>query len=409
MKHIPTLRLLALTSLGALLAAPAFADDSYFFGGLSAGTARGKLQPEDLTAKQLPPGTTSSLTTNDGRATTYSIFGGYQANRYLGFEAGFIELGKFKSSAVTANDGTNVANPAGTGTLEGEQHFKGVNFDVVGTLPFTEKFSGLGRIGAVFMRNRSTYSGSNFTPNDSSPNSRSTNYKAGVGLQYEINPSILARAEYTRYRVEETPGNHGSVHTMTVGLVFPFGRQPKEMKAAAIAPYVAPAPEPVVVAPTPAPVVAQAPPPAPEPMVAPLPPPAAAVVAPERRRVSYSAESMFVFDKSEVQPEGKAALDTFTGELKGTQFDAITVEGHTDRLGTTEYNQKLSVERAEAVKAYLVSPGGVDPAKITAVGKSESDPVTKPEDCKGNKATAKLKACLQPDRRVEIEVTGTKR
>jgi len=145
------------------------------------------------------------------------------------------------------------------------------------------------------------------------------------------------------------------------------------------------------------------------------PPPVVVVVAappapviPPRTRVTYSAESMFGFDKSTVQPEGMAALDTFSKELQGTRFDKVSVEGYTDRLGSTEYNQKLSMERAEAVKAYLVSKGGVDAAKVTATGMSEGNPITKPEDCKGNKATAKLRACLQPDRRVEIEVTGTK-
>jgi OmpA-OmpF porin, OOP family len=59
------------------------------------------------------------------------------------------------------------------------------------------------------------------------------------------------------------------------------------------------------------------------------------------------------------------------------------------------------------VKAYLVSAGHVDAAKISTVGKSESVPVTKPEDCKGSKPSPKLIACLQPDRRVEIEVAGT--
>ena len=85
----------------------------------------------------------------------------------------------------------------------------------------------------------------------------------------------------------------------------------------------------------------------------------------------------------------------------------ITVEGHTDRLGSVAYNQKLSVQRAEAVKSYLVTAGGVDPAKVSAVGKGKSQPVTGPNVCQGQKRTDKLIACLQPDRRVEVEVTGT--
>jgi OOP family OmpA-OmpF porin len=122
--------------------------------------------------------------------------------------------------------------------------------------------------------------------------------------------------------------------------------------------------------------------------------------------VSFSADSLFDFDASAVTPEGKVALDTFAKELQGAQFDTISVEGHTDRLGSTAYNQTLSQQRADAVKAYLVGTDGLDAAKIAAVGKSESAPVTKAGDCKGNTPNAKLITCLQPDRRVEVEVTG---
>jgi phosphoribosylformylglycinamidine (FGAM) synthase-like enzyme len=91
-------------------------------------------------------------------------------------------------------------------------------------------------------------------------------------------------------------------------------------------------------------------------------------------------------------------------ELKGTDFQLIMVEGHTDRLGSSEYNQTLSQERAEAVKNYLVNTGGIAANKISAVGKSESMPVTRPEDCKGQGKSAALISCLKADRRVEVEV-----
>ena len=84
----------------------------------------------------------------------------------------------------------------------------------------------------------------------------------------------------------------------------------------------------------------------------------------------------------------------------------ISVEGNTDRLGSENYNQKLSEERADAVKAYLTTSAGIDPRKISSTGRGETNPVTQPRDCKGNKPTAALIACLQPDRRVDVEVTG---
>ncbi|MDE2276727.1 MAG: OmpA family protein, partial [Burkholderiales bacterium] len=156
------------------------------------------------------------------------------------------------------------------------------------------------------------------------------------------------------------------------------------------APAPEPAPEPAPVAVVPAPV---APP-------APLPVPI--------RRVAFSADSLFAFDRAEVQPAGRQALDSFARELDGTRYDVIQVEGYTDRLGPAAYNQALSTRRAEAVKAYLVGPGGIDAGKVSAVGRGASSPVTKPGDCQGVKARAKLIACLQPDRRVEVEVSGTR-
>jgi OOP family OmpA-OmpF porin len=149
-------------------------------------------------------------------------------------------------------------------------------------------------------------------------------------------------------------------------------------------------------------VVVQAPPPV---EVVPV---AKAVVVPERRRVSFSAESLFGFDRSDIAPAGKAALDTFASDLRGTRFEVITVEGHTDRLGTAAYNQKLSARRAEAVRSYLVSVGGFDSSKVNAVGMGETHPMTAINACKGNKATPALIACLHPDRRVDVEVTGTR-
>jgi OOP family OmpA-OmpF porin len=123
--------------------------------------------------------------------------------------------------------------------------------------------------------------------------------------------------------------------------------------------------------------------------------------------VSFSADSLFDFAKDVVKPAGQQALDSFAAELKGSQFGTITVTGYTDRLGSHDYNVKLSQRRAEAVKAYLVEKDGIPADKVTAEGADGSNPVTKPDDCKGNRQTPALIACLQPDRRVEVEVNGT--
>jgi OOP family OmpA-OmpF porin len=125
-------------------------------------------------------------------------------------------------------------------------------------------------------------------------------------------------------------------------------------------------------------------------------------------RVTLSADSLFDFDKSVVKPAGTQALDKLAADLRGIRYDSIQVTGHTDRLGKHDYNMKLSERRAQAVSAYLVQSGGIPAGKISARGVDGANPVTKPGDCKGSKPTPALKACLQPDRRVEVEVTGTR-
>lgn len=147
---------------------------------------------------------------------------------------------------------------------------------------------------------------------------------------------------------------------------------------------------------------------APAPRVAVVTPPptkpAPARMAPQS--INFSAEALFAFDQSVLKSEGKATLDDFARQLSGAQYEAIFVTGHTDRFGSKEYNQKLSQRRANAVKDYLVSKD-VLANRINAEGKGETQPVTLAGDCKGAKSV-KVIACLQPDRRVNVAVTGTK-
>ena len=99
-------------------------------------------------------------------------------------------------------------------------------------------------------------------------------------------------------------------------------------------------------------------------------------------------------------------LDDLVTMLQGATYEVILAIGHTDRIGSAAYNQKLSLRRAEAVKQYLVSKG-IAANRVYAEGKGKSQPVTKPGDCNSKKGEA-LVGCLQPDRRVDVEVTATK-
>lgn len=143
--------------------------------------------------------------------------------------------------------------------------------------------------------------------------------------------------------------------------------------------------------------------PAPAPKVEAPPPP-----VPASQRFTLSADALFDFDKTALKPEGIRKLDELADALRGKQHDTIVATGHTDRIGSVRYNQRLSERRAETVKKYLQSKG-LDVGKITAIGRGKSEPVMKATDCRGPRMTrAAIRACLQPDRRVDIEVSGSK-
>jgi OmpA-OmpF porin, OOP family len=135
-------------------------------------------------------------------------------------------------------------------------------------------------------------------------------------------------------------------------------------------------------------------------------PPAAAAPKPAAQKVTLAADALFDFNKADLRAEGKAKLDKLSSDIKGIKLEVIIAVGHADRFGTDAYNQKLSEKRAEAVKAYLVSKG-VEPNRVYTEGKGKKQPITKADQCKGPKSK-KVVDCLQPDRRVEIEVIGTK-
>ncbi|WP_090460415.1 OmpA family protein [Nitrosospira sp. Nsp1] len=141
---------------------------------------------------------------------------------------------------------------------------------------------------------------------------------------------------------------------------------------------------------------------APEPAPAPVP---ANYGEPEK--ISLSADQLFDFDKANLKPEGKQALDDLVSKLQGVKYDTIVVIGYADRIGSDAYNKKLSMRRAESVKSYLVNQKSIAADSVFTDGKGEANPVTG-DTCKGDKKTKALIACLQPDRRVEVEVAGTR-
>ena len=140
---------------------------------------------------------------------------------------------------------------------------------------------------------------------------------------------------------------------------------------------------------------------------APAPAAPAPGVKPTGEKVTLAADALFDFDKAVLRPEGKAKLDDLVAKSKAIKLEVILAVGHTDRIGSDAYNQKLSEKRAAAVKEYLVAKG-IEANRVYTEGKGEKQPVTGGKCGKSEKKTKALIECLQPDRRVEIEVIGTK-
>ena len=385
-----TMKLMAVAVLAAIACPPAMADVSDWYFGINAGQSRAKIDDARIISGLLAGRFATTSIRDDDRDTGYKIFGGYQINRNFAFEAGYFDMGKFGY----------IANTVPLGSLTGEIKIRGLNLDLVGTLPVTERFSMFGRVGLSHAEARDTFTGTGLV-HVVKPylTKRDDGVKYGVGMQYAFNESWAMRVEAERHRVNDAVGNRGDIDLVSAGLIYRFGRKSPARVAYVAAPMpvvaevtrtVVPEPVPVIPARSAAPTVA-------------VPPP-----APQPRRVTFSADSLFDFDKAIIKPAGKISLDKFAADLRGTQYDVISVTGHTDRIGSPAYNQALSQRRAEAVKSYLVDPAGIASAKIAARGEGEALPVTKADDCRGRKANPALIACLQPDRRVDVEVTGTK-
>lgn len=169
--------------------------------------------------------------------------------------------------------------------------------------------------------------------------------------------------------------------------------------------------------PKPAPVAAVAPPPpppapAPAPKVEPPPPPPAPVApppppAPKPRSIALDAKALFAVGKSDLSTEGKAAIDRDVmnrlGEFKTVK--SVKIVGHTDPMGGTAANQKLSEARASAVKSYMVSRG-VKADIIETRGAGESEPLAGVSCDEKKLKKAKLSECHAPLRRIVVDVAG---
>ncbi|WP_140921151.1 porin OmpA [Limnobaculum xujianqingii] len=277
---------------------------------------------------------------------------GYQANQYLGFELGYDWLGR-----MTYRGDNSAAYKA-----QGIQLAAKLSYPVMNDLDIYTRLGAMGWRGDTKVH---PATGGEYKAHDTgiSP-------LAAVGVEYAITPSIATRLDY-QWVNNIGNGDSDSVGTrpdngmLSLGVAYRFGQAK---------------PAPAVVA---VPVV-------------------------ETKRFTLKSDVLFAFNKANLKPEGKQALDQLYGELSSINptNGSLVVLGYTDRIGSEKYNQKLSEQRANSVVSYLVSKG-IPADKISARGLGKSNPVTG-STCDGMKRGAALIDCLAPDRRVEIEVKGAK-
>lgn len=345
----------------ALVAATSYAsaDDGRWYLGGNIGETESDLNIERQASNITQVGTTHTLNSLDDTDRGYKLYAGYEFNPYIALEGGYFDLGEFTYNTTTASP---------TGGFGGKLELRGINLDVVASVPFTEKLSGFARAGVNYAEAKNHFGSTAAVLTRMSDKGRDLNGKIGVGLQYAFNDNWAMRLEAERYRFNDEISQMADAHMYSLGVVYRFGSKP--------------APAPVVVAP----------PPAPAPVVAPPPP------APKFEKYTLSATELFAFDSSAVNvPQPK--LQEIANAIKGPGSpEKIVVTGYTDRLGSEEYNQKLSERRAQAVKDYIVGQG-VSADRLVAEGKGEADPIVQCND----KNKAELIKCLAPNRRVEID------
>ena len=254
------LGVLALAGLAVVCSTSVIAQDAPgWYAGGSLGSTRANFNNDAINNQFIANNFAINSTSTNNRSTGGKLFSGYQFTPNFALEGGYFDLGRFNYSGVTTG-----------GTYNGDTRARGLNLDLVGTLPLSDRFSVLGRVGAAYAQTRDNFATGGFVPANTFNRSRNdTNVKFGVGLQYAITEALSLRAELERYRINDPIRNRSNVDMASIGLVYRFGGKVQTPVAQT---YVAPpAPAPVYVAPPPV-VAPRAVTPPPEPPPAYVPP-----------------------------------------------------------------------------------------------------------------------------------------
>ncbi|MDP8161740.1 porin OmpA [Pasteurella skyensis] len=348
---------LAVSSLALVSVAQAAPKENTFYVGAKAGWASFHDGFKQFESRQQDAHTNSF---------TYGVFGGYQ----------ILNNGTFGLATELAYDDFGVAKLTfddPTGSVNGSTEIlkmknRGPMLSLKGSYQVLKGLDIYGRVGAALVR--STYDGQvSFNNWEADQHSNQVSAVFATGLEYSLPslPQLAGRLEYQWVnnvgKLKNTKGDRvdfrPDIASVTLGISYRFGQN-------------------------------QAP----------------QVVT---KNFAFSSDVLFAFGKAGLRTTAVKELDRANGEINklGLESAAIQVNGYTDRIGSEKSNVRLSQRRAETVANYLVSKG-IKPANITAVGYGETNPVTG-NTCDKVKGRKALISCLAPDRRVELQVQGTKK
>jgi OmpA-OmpF porin, OOP family len=336
-KAVGTLGLVGFAAMNSPLAV---AEEPHWYGGVSVGQSRARIDDSQITSKLLGSGLSTSSMADENRDFGYKLFGGYKFNKNFAVEGGYFNLGEFGFTSTT--------NP--TGSLTGRLKVQGLNFDAVGTLPLANDFSVFGRVGLQYAQTKDNFTATGqVVVLDSNPSTSQANIKIGAGVQYDVGQpgGLSVRGEWERYRINDAVGTRGDIDMLSVGVVYLFGGE-KPAPAPQAAPRVVEV----------APVVL---------VVVPIPP---------VRTEQYCSilDLHFEINKNTVQRESDEKIDTLVTFMRKYPNTTAVIEGHSDEVGPTADNMLLSQRRAENVVTYLAGHG-IDRSRMKAIGFGETRPI----------------------------------
>jgi OOP family OmpA-OmpF porin len=353
MERVKTSGMMCLAVLSALTSSYGRADDPAWYIGANVGQSRSEIDKEQISRNLLESGFTSVSISSDERDIGYKLFGGYQFNRNISLEGGYFDLGEFDFTATTLP----------MGTLDGKINLKGLNLDLVGTLPITETFSAFARVGLNYADIQGTFSGTgNIIADDPKPSSRDTNYKFGVGLQYDLSESLGVRAEAERYRIDDAVGNNGDIDLFSIGMVYRFGGD-KQSTATSVEKS-----EPAAVALLP--------------------------VTKKTEKYCSLLNIQFEIDNVDIQREDMEKLAVLGTFMNKYPITTAVIEGHTDDVGSYDDNMKLSQRRTESVVGYLEGTHHITASRLTAVGYGEGRPIADNDTVVGRRRNRRIDAII---------------